>query len=131
MTRNRGLLVPGIEAVGLNADRHVEIESDLHPEAAGQIPAGAQLPVGRPLHEFDEFDLTASIAPAQRGAAGIVRPAPGLRPLPPGLVEFVAQRLKTGKAQKQRGTLSAERVKILFAADGGFGLEIFKSQAKR
>ena len=34
MARDRDLLVPGIEAVGLHADRDVEIEPDLHAELA-------------------------------------------------------------------------------------------------
>ena len=57
MAGNRDLLVPGIEPVGLHADGDVEIETDLHAELGREIAAGLQLPVGGPLHEFDEFDL--------------------------------------------------------------------------
>jgi len=89
MTRDRSLLVPGIETAGLHADGDVEIEPDLHAEAARKILARLQLPVGDPLHEFDEFDLQRVGAIAQAGAFGVVGLAPLLRPFPPGLVELV------------------------------------------
>ena len=57
MARDRGLFVPGVEAVGLHADGDIEIEPDLHAEPVGAIPGRRQLPVGGPLHELDELDL--------------------------------------------------------------------------
>ena len=42
------------------------------PSLRREIPARQQLPVGDPLHEFDEFDLGRVGALAQRGAFGVV-----------------------------------------------------------
>ncbi len=82
MAGDRDLLVPGIEAVGLHADRDVEIEPDLHAELLRQIGGGAQLPVGGPLHEFDELDFAGVLALAQGSASGIVRLPPLLPAIP-------------------------------------------------
>src|SRR5579863_5909385 len=100
MTRDRGLLVPGIEAAGLHADRNVEIKPDLEAELGCLIAAGTQLPVGGPLHELDEFDFSGVFALAQLSAVGVVGAAPFGRPLPPWLVEPASQRLKAGKARQ-------------------------------
>src|SRR5207342_968722 len=81
MARDRRLLVPGIEAVGLHADRDVEIETDLHAELARQIGGVTELPVGSPLHEFDERDFVTLGSVAQRGTLCVVRLPPFLRPL--------------------------------------------------
>ena len=89
MTRDRRLLVPGIETVGLHADRDVEIETDLHAELARQIGGAAELPVGGPLHELDERDFVGLRPVAQGGTSGIVRLPPLRRPLPPGLFKLV------------------------------------------
>ena len=89
--RDRALLVPGIEAVGLHADGDVEIEPDLHAELLRQIGGGSQLPVGGPLHEFDEFDFTGVRALAQGSASGFVRLPPLLRPFPPRLADLPAK----------------------------------------
>ena len=70
MARDRGLLVPGIEAVGLHADGDVEIEPDLHAEPVRVRLAGGKLPVGVPLHEFDERDFGGVGPFAQAGAPG-------------------------------------------------------------
>ena len=116
MARDRDLLVPGIEAVGLHADRDVEIEPDLHAELLRQIGGRAQLPVGGPLHEFDELDFGGVRALAQGGASGIVRLPPLFRPFPPRLAEFVPEHLEAGKVRQQGAALGAEFVKILLAA---------------
>ena len=79
MARDRRLLVPGVEPAGLHADGDIEIEPDLHAELAGAIPARPQLPVGDPLHEFDEFDLGAIGALAQTRR---IRPHPAAAIVP-------------------------------------------------
>ena len=131
MAGDRNLLVPGIEAVGLHADGDVEIEPDLHAELLRQIGGGPQLPVGGPLHEFDEFDFNGVRALAKRSASGLVRLPPLLRPLPPRLAEFVPERLEAGKVRQQRASLGAEFVKILLAGRVGVGFESSKSPAQR
>ena len=71
--RDRALLVPGIEAVGLHADGNVEIEADLHAEPMRVRLAGGKLPVGIPLHKLDERDFgrVGSFAePAQAASSG-------------------------------------------------------------
>ena len=100
MAGYRDLLVPGIEPVGLHADRDIEIEPDLHAELLCQIGGGPQLPVGGPLHEFDEFDLAGILALAQRGTFSVVRLPPFLRPFPPRLAEFVPEHLEAGKVRQ-------------------------------
>ena len=64
--------IPGIEAVGLHADRDIEIKTDLHAEFARKIAAGPQLPVRRPLHEFDEFNLGDVRSLTQFGTLGLI-----------------------------------------------------------
>src|SRR4051794_40913371 len=86
-TRDRGLLVPGIETVGLNADGDVEVETDLHAELSGERGACAQLAVGIPLHVFDELDFRRVRALAQARAFAVVGLLPLLGPFPPRLVE--------------------------------------------
>ena len=103
MARDRRLLVPGIEAVGLHADRDVEIETDLHAELARQIwqaPPSCRSAV----HCTNSTNATSSASGpvAQGGASGVVRLPPFLRPFPPRLLEFVPQRLEAGEAQQQR-----------------------------
>ena len=100
MAGDRNLLVPGIEAVGLHADGDVEIEPDLHAELLRQIGGSPQLPVGGPLHEFDEFDFIGVRALAKRSASGLVRLPPLLRPFPPRLAEFVPEHLEAGKVRQ-------------------------------
>ena len=73
LARDRGLLVPGIEAVGLHADGDVEIEPDLHAEPVRVRLAGGKLPVGVPLHEFDERDFGGVGPFAEAGAPAVVR----------------------------------------------------------
>ena len=102
MARDRRLLVPGVEAVGLHADRDVEIEPDLHAELVRQFGGGTELPVGGPLHEFDERDFGGLGSLCARPAHGVVRLPPFFRPFPPRLVEFVPEHLETGKARQQR-----------------------------
>ena len=112
-------------------DRDVEIEPDLHAELLRQIGGGLQLPVGSPLHEFDELDLVGVRALAQGGASGIVRLPPLFRPFPPRLAEFVPEHLEAGKVRQQGAALGAEFVKILLAARLGVGLERSKGRAQR
>ena len=131
MARDRFLLVPGIKAVGLHADRDVEIEPDLHTEPVGERTAGSQLPVGIPLREFDEFDLGRIRARAQPRAFGIIRLPPFFRPFPPRRVEFVPQHLKTGKARQQLAALGAKTCKILFPLGARLGLEGGKCRPQR
>src|SRR3954471_16758021 len=131
MAGDRNLLVPGVEAVGLYADRDVEIEPDLHAELLCEIGGGPQLPVGGPLHEFDEFDFGGVRAVAQGSALGIVRLPPLFRPFPPWLTEFVPEHLEAGKMRQQGAALGAEFVEILLAGRLGAGLEGSKGGAKR
>ena len=131
MAGDRNLLVPGVEAVGLHADRDVEIEPDLHAELLRQIGGGPQLPVGGPLHEFDELDFVGVRALAQGSASGIVRLPPLFRPFPPRLAEFVPEHLEAGKVRQQGAALGAEFVKILLAGRLGVGLESSKGRAQR
>src|SRR6185437_581558 len=80
--------------------------------AMGRRPAIPQLPVGDPLHEFDEFDFGSVLAFAQTGTVDFVRLPPLFRPLPPWLPEFVPQRLEAGEARQQRSTLGAKLLEI-------------------
>src|SRR6185295_145715 len=128
---NRDLLIPGVKSVGLHADCDVEIEPNLHAELLRQIGRRSQLPVGGPLHEFDELDLVGVLALTQRGASGIVRLPPRFRPFPPRLAEFVPQHLETGKVRQQGAALGAKFIKILLAARLGVGLESGKAPAQR
>src|SRR6266851_2694485 len=89
MAGNRGLLIPGIEPVGLHADGDIEVKADLHAKPDREIAAGLQLPVGSPLHEFDEFDLGSVRALPQSGELDIVGLPPLFGPVPPRLVEFM------------------------------------------
>ena len=128
MAGNRGLLVPGIEPVGLHADGDIEIEADLHAEPGCEIPASPQLPVGRPLHEFDEFDLGRIGALAQFGAFGLIGLPPWFRPFPPRLVEFVPQHLEAGEPRQQRLALGAKFLEILPAFRRRVGPEALERQ---
>ena len=69
---DRDLFVPGIEPVGLHADRDIEIKTDLHAQRFRARLACPELPVGDPLHEFDEFDFVSIGALTQPRAAGLV-----------------------------------------------------------
>ena len=111
--RNRDLLVPGVEAVGLHADGDVEIEADLHAEPVRELLAGAQLAVGDPLHELDEFDLAPVGAGAELRALRLVRLPPFLRPFPPWRLEFLPHHLEAGEMRQQRAALGAEGIEIL------------------
>ena len=79
---DRDLFVPGIKPVGLHADRDIEIEADLHAQRFRARLACPELPVGDPLHEFDEFDFAAIGALAQPGATGLARAAATLPAIP-------------------------------------------------
>ena len=98
MARNRQLLVPGIETVGLHADRYIEVKSDLHAEFFSVALAIPELPISRPLDEFDELDLGFVLALTQPGAFGFIGLPPFFRPFPPRPFEFVPQHFKRGEA---------------------------------
>ncbi len=108
MAGNRDLLVPGIEPIGLHADRQIEVETDLHAQGDGEVPASLQLLIGRPLNEFDELNLDGIRARVKTGEAGIVRLLPLRRPFPPRLIEFVPQDLEAGVPRKHRPALGAK-----------------------
>ncbi len=108
MAGNRDLLVPGIEPVGLHADRQIEVETDLHAQPGGEIPASLQLLIGRPLHEFDELDLDRIRARVKGRASGIVRLLPLRRPFPPRFVEFMPQDFEAGVPRKHCPALGAK-----------------------
>src|SRR6185437_11137096 len=94
------------------ADGDIEIEPDLHAEPLRELFAGAQLPVGDPLHELDERDLILVGSCQKLGAFLDVRLPPLLRPFPPWLLETVPQRLEAGKAEQQRTAFDAEGFEI-------------------
>src|SRR6201999_3355525 len=131
MTRDRLLLVPGIETVGLHADRDIEIESDLHAALVGKRLACGELPVGRPLHELDEFDLAPIGAAAKPGEILLIRLAPFGRPLPPRPREAMAQRLEAGEVRQQRAALVTELLETLAALGARIRPEILKSRSQR
>ena len=76
-----------------------------------QILGGPQLPVGGPLHEFDEFDL-ARPHPGAGGAFGVVRLPPLFRPFH-GLPNLCRSTSKQAKRDSSGAALGAEFVKIL------------------
>src|SRR5262249_55412577 len=109
----RLLLVPGVKSVGLHSDSNVEVKPDLHAETVGKQLARLQLPIGRPLHEFDEFHLV-SIGPrAQLRAVRRKGPPPFGGPFPPGLVKVMAKHFEAGEALDQRPSFGAKVLKIL------------------
>ena len=117
MARDRRLLVPGIEAVGLHADGDVEIEPDLHAElSAPDRPARPQLPVGGPLHEFDELDFVGVRALAQGGAFGVVRLPPLLPAIPTtACLNLCRSTSKQAKRDSSGAALGAEFFEVLLA----------------
>ena len=125
------LLVPGVEPVGLDADRDIEIEPDPHAQMIGKRTAGRELPVGIPLHEFDELDLGHVRPVAQFGAFAIVRLPPFGRPLPPRRLELVPQHLEAGEVRQQRAALGAKFCKIILALGACLGLERDKGGPQR
>ena len=112
MARDRDLLVPGVETIGLHADRDIEIEPDAEAELLAKIAAGAQLPVGDPLDIFGEGDGIGLGAVAQHRALLVVRMRPDIRPFPPRPDIVVAQCLEAGKAIEQRPLLGAKRLEV-------------------
>ena len=131
MAGNRDLLVPGIESVRLHADGDIEVKPDFHATPGREIPAGLQLAVGGPLHEFHEFDLGCIRARTQSGEFDIVGFSPFLRPFPPRLVEFVPQHFEAGEPGQQRRALGAKFLEILPARIVRTGLKSFERQAQR
>src|SRR6202008_3182272 len=112
------------------ADRNVEIEADPHAEAIRKPLAGPELPIGDPLHIFDELDLRLVGTGAKLFAACIVRLLPLLRPFPPRRLESATQRLETGEVRQQRSPLGAERLEILARGVIGIGAECLIGRAQ-
>src|SRR5207244_120122 len=84
---NRRLLLPCVETVGLDPDRHVEVEADLHAEPGRKFAARPQLLIGTPLDEFDELDLSCVRAGVKGCGVSVVRLLPVRWPFPPWPVE--------------------------------------------
>src|SRR5436305_5518031 len=95
--RDRCLLVPRVEPIGLHAHRDIEVETDLHAERLRTFLRSRQLPLRIPLHELDEFDFGPVRTLSKLSAFGVVGLPPLLRPFPPWLPEFMPQHLKTGE----------------------------------
>ena len=89
------------------------------------------MPVRRPLHEFDEFNLGGVRSLTQFGALGLIGLPPLLRPFPPGLVEFVPQHLKAGEARQKRRAFGTKRVEIPAAAGRRMRPEVLKGSTQR
>ena len=113
MTRNRGLLVPGIEPVGLHTDGHIEIETDFHAKPRRKIAARPQAAGRGPLHEFNEFDFSRIGALTQFGAFGCIRLPPRFGPFPPRLVEAMPEHLEAGEPRSFRLALGTKLDEIL------------------
>ena len=77
MARDRHLFVPGIEAVGLHADRDVEIKPDLHARACARDPWHAASCRSAVHCTNSTNSISAASAPLRRlGASGLVRLPP-------------------------------------------------------
>ena len=72
------------------------------PSRCASCLAGGKLPVGGPLHEFDEFDFGGVGPLAQAGASGLVRLLATLPAIPTrACLEFVPEHFETGEARQQ------------------------------
>src|SRR6202035_1322269 len=89
------------------------------------------LPIGGPLHEFDELDLAPIASAAKPGKLLLIRLPPFGRPFPPRTGEAMPQRLEAGEMRQQRAALVAELLETLAALRAGIRLEIFESRAQR
>ena len=77
LARDRHLLVPGIETVGLHADGDVEIEPDLHAELVARDPWHAANCRSAVHCTNSTNSISAASAPlAQSGASGVIRLPP-------------------------------------------------------
>ena len=108
MAGNRHLLLPCVEAVGLDTDRHVEVEADLHAEPGRKFAARPQLLIGTPLDEFDELDLSCVRAGVKGCGVSVVRLLPVRWPFPPWPVEAVPQHFETGETRQYGATLGTK-----------------------
>ena len=75
------LIAPGVETVGPDADREVEIEPDRKAGVTRAVAAGGELLIGDPLHVFDKGKLVGVLG-SQTGKCVPIGLAPFDRAIP-------------------------------------------------
>jgi hypothetical protein len=93
------LTAPGIETIGPNADRNIEIKADCKTALSCHVMTGRKLLVGDPLHELDVPDGI-SVRGSKSRQNLVLGLSPFRRPFPPGPVEAPTQQFERGKSRQ-------------------------------